>query len=385
MRPKCWKVLLVFNAGPQLYGLERAVIETFDLLRPDVEPHFLVSQTDQRLNPPTFAEIKRRGFNHSFFSDRDGWPRIGWPRSFRHLSQMLLVMLRANLDVLKAAKGKDCLYIPGTTYFYFAFLAALWCRIRRRRVIYHFHNLVTQPSFLLRLISLLVTDFVHNTAYGLNVVRKANPGIGRRRNWIIPYPILARPASLTGNGHFTKAGVNLLFVGQVEKHKGIDLLLDAFARLRKSNENLTLHIVGSGGDADLVKLIDAMNTRSDSQIKYWGYCDDVFELMKKSALLVAASPAATNESFGRVIVEAMSVGLPAVCFRSGAFQEIVAHEETGLICEDESAESLAKTIQRFLSNEEFRSRCGNQALSRYQELYSATHIKNLWLELFGKN
>ncbi len=383
MSSKTRQILIVFNAGPELYGLERAVIETFDILRPDVEPHFLVSQTDQRLNPPTFAEIKRRAFSYSFFSDRHGWPRIGWPKSFRNLGQMLLVMVRANLDVLKAARGKDFLYVPGTNYFYFAFLAALWLRIRRRRVIYHFHNLVNLRSLLLSFINLLITDFVHNTAHGLNAVRSSNPCIGRRQNWIIPYPVLARPTSLKENGHFSKAGVNILFVGQVAKHKGIDLLLDAFARLKKSNNNLTLHIVGSCGDADLARLIEPMNNRSDSQVKYWGYRDDVLDLMKKSALLVSSSPAATNESFGRVIVEAMSMGVPAVCFRSGAVQEIVAHEETGLICEEESAECLAKTIATFLGNEELRSYCGKQALSLYQQLYSVDRVKALWADLFG--
>jgi len=236
---------------------------------------------------------------------------------------------------------------------------------------------------MLRFMNLLITDFVHNTSYGLKAVQSANPYIDRANNWIIPYPILARPTSEKGNGNFTKGGRNILFVGQVAKHKGIDLLLDAFSLLRKSNDNLTLHIVGGCNDADFAKHIEATTERFDSQLKYWGYRDDIFDLMKRVDLLVPPSPAATNEAFGRVIVEAMSVGVPSVCFRSGAFQEVVVHEQTGLICEEETAECLAGNIERLLSDETLLTHCGRSALSRYKRLYSAERIKGLWGELLA--
>ena len=107
MKPDGSRALIVFNSGPVIYGMERAVIETFDLLRPDVEPYFLLSYDFQRLDPPTFQEIKRRRFAYSFFSDKEGWTRIGWPRSIRHFGQMLLAMMRGNRDVLRDLRGKN--------------------------------------------------------------------------------------------------------------------------------------------------------------------------------------------------------------------------------------------------------------------------------------
>ncbi|MGA9207021.1 MAG: hypothetical protein WB347_04415, partial [Terriglobales bacterium] len=41
------RILIVFNTV-FLYGMERQVIESFDLLRPEVEPHFLLSYTTYR-------------------------------------------------------------------------------------------------------------------------------------------------------------------------------------------------------------------------------------------------------------------------------------------------------------------------------------------------
>ena len=51
------RVLIVFNT-PFLYGMERAVIETFDLLRPEVEPLFLMTHYAYRNDLPVYREVK---------------------------------------------------------------------------------------------------------------------------------------------------------------------------------------------------------------------------------------------------------------------------------------------------------------------------------------
>ena len=107
MRTNKPRVLIVFNAGATAYGMERAVIETFDLLKPEVEPHFLMSYTTKRLDLPILREIKERGLRQSFLSDWTGWPRIGKPKSLREAWAMSIAMIRGNLDVLKAARGND--------------------------------------------------------------------------------------------------------------------------------------------------------------------------------------------------------------------------------------------------------------------------------------
>src|ERR1035437_8115562 len=48
---------------PFLYGMERAVIELFDALRPGVEPYFLQSDRIFQRQPPIIREMTRRGFS----------------------------------------------------------------------------------------------------------------------------------------------------------------------------------------------------------------------------------------------------------------------------------------------------------------------------------
>jgi glycosyltransferase involved in cell wall biosynthesis len=380
------RVLVIFG-GTALYGMERGVIEIFDLLRPEVDPHFLISHWPRRLGLPLFDEIEKRKFDYSFLSDSKGWERLGKPRSFSHLYKMLVGLLRGNLDALREVRRHDMLYVANLFAAYYVLLAMFYCRLKGRRVIYHFHDLYSCPSRLLRFVSFFVTDFVHNTSYGQEVVRKSNPFVDKAKNWIIPCPIVRgdTPEVSNGDGYFEEKGRHIIFVGQVALHKGVDVLLDAVAMLSKDTADLTLHIVGGCTDPDLESRIMTASNNSQARVRYWGYRDDVLQMMKSADVYVHPSPPSLQESLGRGVLEAMSVGTPTVCFKSGALQELVINEETGLTCDEDSAECLAAGIKRLLVNNDLRRRCGGFALRRYAENYSNPRVKALWLNCLGAN
>src|SRR6476646_410265 len=76
---------------PLLYGMERAVIELFDALRPAVGPYFL--------------QMIRRGFSRELLPDRTDWERLAKPRSLKHLMRMVTACARSNLATLKGVRG----------------------------------------------------------------------------------------------------------------------------------------------------------------------------------------------------------------------------------------------------------------------------------------
>ncbi len=379
------KILIPFNTV-SLHGMERGVIETFDLLRPEIDPHFLLSCTARRLNLPVLEELRGRGLSFSFFSDTEGWPRIAKPHSLPEAWRMLKATLLGNRDVLKAARGKDVIYLPGANYFVFATLASIRHRLRRRhqRIVYHFHDLILKPSRLFDIAAPFITDFVHNSESGKLAVTQTNPSLARKRNWIVPLPVQDRLGKVEPDEVEMDRSreFNVLFVGQIAKHKGIDLLLEAYKIVRKTHPRVVLHIVGSDQEKESVaKLMDAI--REDGGIKYWGYRGDVLEIMKMADVYVHPSPPSRcTESFGRGVVEAMSTGTPVVCFGSGALQEIVTHEKTGLICVDETAADLARNLIRFLDHPNFRDECGKLARVEFLEKYSNPIVKARWMELF---
>ena len=76
----------------------------------------------------------------------------------------------------------------------------------------------------------------------------------------------------------------------------------------------------------------------------------------------------------------MALGVPSVCFRSGALQEIVRHEKTGLLCE-ESPAALAGALNRFLVNPELRATCGEEARRVYEQDYAPSVVHPRWANL----
>src|SRR6266581_9714583 len=110
---------------PFLYGMERAVIELFDSLRPGVEPHFLQSNRIYERRPPIIEEMERRRFSIELLPDKTDWERLAKPKSLRHLWQMAMTTVRTNFAILKGAWGKDVLYVPSISAGTSSILAAL--------------------------------------------------------------------------------------------------------------------------------------------------------------------------------------------------------------------------------------------------------------------
>jgi glycosyltransferase involved in cell wall biosynthesis len=335
---------------PYLYGMERAVIEAFDALRPEIEPSFVQSSRITERNPPIIQEMRRRGFQTALLPDKTDWEAPSRPRSLRHLFGMLVSVFRSNTTILKASRGKQILYVPSLRASLFCIFAALMYRLTGRRVVHHFHDLGTDMPGA-RYWFLLVTDCIHNTEFSQRVVTQNLPKIKGKRNVVVPYILEVEPRVSEDRAirHILEGKRNIFYIGQVSRHKGVDILAKAFKMIASEHQDLTLHLVG-GYQEDFRRQLESDFLSESSlagRIMFWGYREDVMRLLPWAYLYVQSSPPARfHESFGRSVVEAMAFGVPTVCFRSGALQEIVVHEETGLIC-DEGATALAAALKRF--------------------------------------
>jgi glycosyltransferase involved in cell wall biosynthesis len=376
------RVFIPFTT-PFLYGMERAVIELFDALRPNVEPYFLQGSLIFRDRPPVIREMLSRGFSISLLPDKHHWPRLARPKSIRHLYEMLRASLRVNIAILKGARSKDVLYVPGISAGSSSLLAALLYRVTGRRVIHHFHDLGTN-NLLFPLWIPLVTDFIHNTEFGYeNIVQKL-PAIKRKRNFIVPcilevdLRVLEDPEAR----RLLEDKRNVFFVGQVSRHKGVDILLEAFKLVARQYPDVMLHLVGGCGEDFRRELDQQLSRELAGRVQFWGFREDAILLLRYAYLYVHSSPPSRfHESFGRSVVEAMALGVPTVCFRSGALQEIVLDGQTGILC-DESPAALQEGISRMLGDRDFRDRCGRNARTRYEQLYSREAVVPRWGDFF---
>lgn len=116
---------------------------------------------------------------------------------------------------------------------------------------------------------------------------------------------------------------NFLFVGQVEHHKGIFLLLDAFGRAQVENEDLKLTIVGTGSSLEEAKKIASKL----KNITFTGRLEKpaVTKLMAESDYLIV--PSLCYENAPLTIMEAHAANLPVIASRLGGIPEIVSPQD----------------------------------------------------------
>jgi len=112
---------------------------------------------------------------------------------------------------------------------------------------------------------------------------------------------------------------NFLFVGQVEKQKGIFLVLNAFKKIKRAELTLTAASRGGGSDWEKARLAAAGDTR----IKFLGSLtyEEIKKLMETSDCLIV--PSLCYENSPTIIYGAQAAGLPVIASRLGGIPELM--------------------------------------------------------------
>jgi glycosyltransferase involved in cell wall biosynthesis len=145
-----------------------------------------------------------------------------------------------------------------------------------------------------------------------------------------------------------------------ERYKGHDELLDIWPAIRAQVPGAHLVIAGDGDDRQRLEQKAAALGLTNA-VRFEGVVDEprLHALYGRAAVFVMPSP---NEGFGLVFVEAMSAGVPCIA-ASGAAEEIVEHERTGLIVPGRDRAALERAVVRLLTRREERARMGAAAKS----------------------
>lgn len=129
----------------------------------------------------------------------------------------------------------------------------------------------------------------------------------------------------------------VLAVGRLTHVKGFDLLIDAWAKVCKVNQEWTLRIVGSGEEENNLK--DQVNRLGIvDRVNFIAATKDIIKYYETSSFYCLSS---RFEGFPMVILEAQAFGLPIVSFNclTGP-QDIIDHKINGYLCENGKIESL---------------------------------------------
>lgn len=264
----------------------------------------------------------------------------------------------AELKWMRMVKRHDLVFVDDSCFRYHLLLL-LVLRILGRGtpivIIHHFpylndRGLTRIVNFVWQYIYYALCRFlIVPSPYTLDVARKLYPG---KRIFYIPIPFENRFETSDD-----EVEGRLLFVGTVERRKGLHYLIRALADVKKRVPSVHLDIVGKIVDNSYYrKLVDDI-TRHQLQtaVSFRGRVSDeaLDELYRKAEVFVFPS---LLEGYGMVLIEAMSHGLPVVAFDNSAMPYTIQHGVNGLLAKNRDAEALAGCIREIVGNLELRQK-----------------------------
>ena len=174
---------------------------------------------------------------------------------------------------------------------------------------------------------------------------------------------------------------NIISVGRLSIEKGYSDLIDIFKIVNKKYPDWHLDIVGDGPEYKTIE--NKIKNNNLNTITLHGFRDRKYvnNLLLNSSIYVMTS---LTESFGIVLLEAFSYGVPCIAFSSAqGANEIISNNWDGFLVDDRNKEKMAKKIIELIKSENRRIIMGNNAVKKANE-YNIDNIKNKWLEILPK-
>lgn len=154
-------------------------------------------------------------------------------------------------------------------------------------------------------------------------------------------------------------GKKVLFLGRLERRKGLEVLLQAMTRLR--DRDIELLVAGAGPqDRELRALADRLMVRA----RFFGRVDEATKASLFKRADVYCAPGLGGESFGIVLIEAMGASTPVVCSDLPGFRAVAG--TSAVLVSPGHAGLLADAIRRVASDDSLAERMGKAGVRTAQ-------------------
>jgi glycosyltransferase involved in cell wall biosynthesis len=201
--------------------------------------------------------------------------------------------------------------------------------------------------------------------------------VPRQKLAFLPNPLAAAPSSEVA----VVTAPTVITVGRLVEQKGIDVLLDAWAKVAAVLPDWRLALVGDGPLTGELKE-RARNLGIADSVDWVGHVSDPFPYLRGAKLFVMTS---RFEGTPNALLEAMACGLPAVVSDASPGPcELIGEgdDAAGLIVPVEDADATAEAIIRLARDETVRRRLALAAQER-ASLHDADRAIDVWLKLLG--
>ena len=172
----------------------------------------------------------------------------------------------------------------------------------------------------------------------------------------------------------------LVSVARLEREKSLETLIAAMSTVAAVAPGAVCVIAGDGREREALQAQIA-RAGLEERVKLIGFRNDPAALMQAGDVFVLPSAV---ESFGLVLIEAMSVARPVVAIRAGGPVEIVEHGETGYLVAPAAVDELGNALLTLLSDAQLRRRMGAAGHARFLKRYTVERMTRGTIEVYER-
>ena len=179
--------------------------------------------------------------------------------------------------------------------------------------------------------------------------------------------------------HLPKSSLVLLYVGRLNKDKGVLDLAEAFMAVSRRFPSLYLLLVGQDEEA-MVPRFKAICAPCLNQLRFVAFTPAPERYMAASDALCLPS---YREGFGSVIIEAAAAGLPAMASRIYGITDAVVDGETGILYEPRNPIQIAQVIERLASEPRLMKAMAESARYRARTMFAKEALTSAMVEFYA--
>ena len=336
---------LVAHSGADLYGSDRMLLESVAALRS--------AGWDVVVTVPAGGPLLD-------LLDRAGATTVVCPTPVLRAAVLsprgMVGLLRETVAGLRAGSRLVTRFRPRLVYVN-TVAVPLWLvvgRLRRVPVLCHVHEAeASRPGWvraLLALPVLLADVVVGNSRFTIDVLARSFRRLGRRSR-LVPNAV-AGPAERSMARASLDDGVRVVYVGRLSPRKGVDVAVDAIARLRRDGVAASLDVVGAPfpGYEWYVDELRERIARADlaGHVRLHGFRDVVWDVVRSGDVVVV--PSRSDESFGNAAVEAVLSARPVVVSGTSGLLEATAGYRSAQTVPPDDPGALAAAVARVVQD-----------------------------------
>lgn len=173
----------------------------------------------------------------------------------------------------------------------------------------------------------------------------------------------------------------VLFVGAINRRKGVHDLLESSANLQLSSKARLILCGPELEDIEFEKKQKQINrSKTNITIDYRGSVENIEEYMRAADIFVLPS---YSEGLPNVVLEAGSTGLPLIGTNIGGTRDIISHGKNGFIVELGDSDELSHYMEQLIDNKQMRERMAIQSREEIIKRFSLKDVSDKYKQLYS--